>query len=264
MRLSKFITCLLLSSVVTQLALAETVAVTTANGAQLAVIADFPPGEGKYPAIVLAPGQGYHMSLPAMEATARALTEQGIAVFRFNWAYFTALPQGQPSGDLSKELQDFQAVLAAARRHPKVVAQNLSVGGKSLGSLVAWRAFAADLQLRSALLLTPVCSRVPKGETSPRSEAKQNYPGLEEETRLTLLIVGDRDPLCAPSVLYAHLAASDGPVARVARLAIVGGDHGYEDGRLPGAAAQAALKRNLAALSSLSASFVAEAASAAP
>lgn len=266
MRLSKFIACLLFSSVAAQAVLAETVAATNAAGEQLAVIADFPPGESKYPAIVLAPGQGYHMSLPAMEATARALTEQGIAVFRFNWAYFTAQPKGQPSSDLSKELQDFQAVLAAARKHPKVMAQNLSVGGKSLGSLVAWRAFAADSQLRSALLLTPVCSRVPKGETLPRSEAKQNYPGLEAVQRLTLLILGDKDPLCAPSVLYAHLAAgvAAGSAARLARLAIVGGDHGYEDGRLPAAAAQAALKRNLAAVSSLSASFVAEAASAAP
>lgn len=260
MRLLKFIFGLVSTTLVAHAALAENVAVVNPHGLRLSVIADFPPGEGKYPAIVLAPGQGYHMTLPAMEATARSLTEQGIAVFRFNWAYFTAEPKGQPSDDLSKELQDIQAVLAAARKHPKVIAQNISVGGKSLGSLVAWRALTADSQLRSALLLTPVCSRVPKGETLPRSEAKENYPGFETERRLTLSISGDKDPLCAPSVLYGLAGASAG----AARVAIVGGDHSYETRALPPTAAEAAQKRNLAAVSVLAASFVAEASSTPP
>jgi predicted alpha/beta-hydrolase family hydrolase len=260
MRLSKFIFGIVSVTLLAQASLAENIAVVNAGGVRLSVIADFPPGEGRSPAIVLAPGQGYHMSLPAMEATARSLTEQGIAVFRFDWAYFTAEPKGQPSDDLSKELQDLQAVLAAARVHSKVLAQNLSVGGKSLGSIVAWRAFAADSQLRSALLLTPVCSRVPKGETLPRSEAKENYPGFEIERRPTLSISGDKDLLCAPAVLYGLAAASHG----AARVAIVGGDHSYESRSLPPPAAEAARRRNLAAVSGLAASFVSEASSTLP
>lgn len=257
MRLLKF-TCALVSAIlVSQVSLAENLTVVNSDGVSLAVIADFPAGEEKYPAVVLAPGQGYHMTLPALEETARSLTEQGIAVFRFNWAYFTTEPKGQPSSDLSKELQDLQAVVAAARKHRKVAAQNVSVGGKSLGSLVAWRALSADSQLRSALLLTPVCSRVLKGETLPRSEAKQNYPGFETERRPTLWISGDKDPLCAPAVLYG--LAGTNPSA--ARIAIVGGDHSYENRALPLAAAEAARKRNIAAVSVLAASFVAESSS---
>lgn len=254
MRLLKFTFFLLSAILVSHASLAEDFTVVNADGVSLSVIADFPSGEEKYPAIVLAPGQGYHMASPAMEETARALTVQGIAVFRFNWAYFTTEPKGQPSSDLSKELQDLQTVVAAARKHRKVATQNVSVGGKSLGSLVAWRALSADAQLRSALLLTPVCSRIPKGETLPRSEAKENYPGFENERRPTLSISGVKDPLCAPAILYGLAGTSTG----AARVAIVGGDHSYENQALLPVAAEAARKLNLAAVSVLAASFVAE------
>lgn len=236
----------------------EEVTINNADGVRLEARVDFPTGQGPFPAIVLAPGQAYPMNFPALEATTRSLTAQGIAVFRFNWAYFTAQPRGQPSDDLSNELRDLQAVLSAARKSPKVQAKNLSVGGKSLGSIVAWQALAADLSLRSALLLTPICSRVPRGETLPRSETQVNYPAFETERRPTLSISGDRDPLCAPPILYRLAAASTG----AARAAIVGGDHGYENRALPPTAADAARTRNIAAVSALAASFVAEVASA--
>lgn len=260
MRASKILLTIATVTLLPLTAIAENTTVVSVAAQRLQVIADVPAGEGKFPAVVLAPGQGYHMALPAMEATARALVEQGIAVFRFNWAYFTTEPKGHPSENLSKELQDLQAVVDAARKHPNVSAQNVSVGGKSLGSLVAWRAFAADAQLRSALLLTPVCSRVPKGETLPRSEVKENYPGFELERRPTLWISGDKDPLCAPAVLYGFA----GGRADVARVAIVGGDHSYENRTLPQAAADTARSRNLAAVSALSASFVSEVSSTQP
>ena len=237
-----------------QSAIAENFAVSKADGTPLSVVANFPSGAGPYPALVLASGQGYHMTLPAMEAVATALSEQGIAVFRFNWAYFTAQPKGAPSDDFTKEIEDFQAVLAAVRKHPKVLSKNISVGGKSLGSMVSWKLFTADSQLRSLLLLTPVCSRVPKGETQPRTEAKENYPGFEKETRPILLVSGDKDSLCAPSVLYGF-AATRGLNARVA---VVGGDHSYENRALSPALADVALKRNLLAVSALAVGFVVE------
>ena len=235
-------------------ALAEEFVVAKPDGSQLSVVADFPAGEGPFAAIVLAPGQGYHMHLPALEVTAHALTEQGIAVFRFNWTYYTAQPQGQPSEDLSKELQDLQAVISAARKHPNVLPKNISVGGKSLGTVVAWKAFAADPTLRSALFITPICSRVPDGGTLPRSEAQENYPGFQAERRPTLSISGDKDSLCAPAMLYQFAGASIGP----ARVAIVGGDHSFENKALLGAAADAARARNIVAVSVVAAGFVAE------
>lgn len=193
--------------------------VRNVRGQQLAVQIDWPAGEGRFPAVVLAPGQGYHMGLPAMEALSRALMQQGVAVFRFNWSCFSAEPKGQPSDDLSRELQDLQAVLAAARRHARVMPENVSVAGKSLGSVVAWQTLAADAQLRGALLLTPICSRVPRGDTPPRNATGQNYPPLAQERRPTLWVAGDRDPLCATSVLYRFV----GTQAQNARVAVVGG-----------------------------------------
>jgi predicted alpha/beta-hydrolase family hydrolase len=250
----KLLICITSLFLASQAARADGLTVIGSDGAQLSIVADFPAGEGKYPTIVLAPGQGYHMALPAMEAVARSFNEQGIAVFRFNWAYFTRVPKGQPSNDLSTELQDLRAVLEVARKHPKVDTKNLSVGGKSLGSLVAWRALATDSQLRSALLLTPICSRLQKGETEPRSEALQNYPSVDSERRPTLWISGNSDPLCTSSILYRLAETSKGS----ARVAIVAGDHSFENHSLSTTDALPAHTKNLAAVSLLSANFIAE------
>jgi len=231
---------------------AEELSIPGPNGGRLSVIADFPSGKGPFPAIVLAPGMGYHMRLPVLAETARALAAHGVAVFRFDWSY-TAKPEGRPSDDLSKELRDLQAVLAAARRHSKVASKNVSVGGKSLGSLVAWRAFAADPSLRSGLFLTPLCGSVLKGEAvSP--EGRRNYPGFETERRPMLFITGSSDPLCAAPALYQVAASGTG----AGRVAIVEGDHGYEEPGLKPPAAEAARKRNIAAVAALSAAFVSD------
>lgn len=235
-------------------ALAEGLSAKNAAGERLATIVETPPGDGPFPAVVLAPGQGYHMSLPALEKTAQALVNQGIAVVRFNWAYFTAQPRRQPSEDLSLELQDLQAVIAATRAHPKVLAGSITVGGKSLGSLVAWQAFRRDPELKSVLLLTPVCSRATKGVSDAVSEAEQNYPGFRTEVRPSLWVSGNKDPFCPSVVLYSFVAFSKS----VARVAIVGGDHSYEDRTLPAPEAEVARQRNLAVVGALAAGFVGE------
>jgi predicted alpha/beta-hydrolase family hydrolase len=230
--------------------------VTTSRGAKVDAIADFPAGPGPFAAIVLAPGQGYHMTRPALEQTARRLVAAGVAVYRFNWAYSSADPKaGAPSTDLADELQDLSAVLATALAQPRVRPGRLCVGGKSLGSVVAWRAFAADRSLCSGLFLTPICSHVPKGQSDPICIAQENYPGLAAERRPLLFIAGDRDPWCAPALLQ-RLAASAGGGARVA---IVGGDHSFDDAALTGAASDEARTRNLHAVADIAASFIAQA-----
>lgn len=234
-------------------ALAEAFTLTTARGAKVEVVADFPGGAGPFPAVVLAPGQGYHMALPALELTARRLVSQGVAVYRFNWAYFSAKPQpGTPSDDLSDELQDMNAVVALAAAEPRVNRGKLSVGGKSLGSVVAWRVLLAHKSLQAGLFLTAVCSRVPKGQSVPTAMADENYPGLTTETRPLLFISGDRDPLCAPPVLYRFAAGAGG----TARVAIVGGDHSFQNNALTGTAADEARTRNINAVAQLSADFL--------
>ncbi len=235
---------------------AEALTVTTRRGAKLQAVADFPPGPGPFPAIVLAPGQGYHMARPALAQTAMRLVAQGVAVYRFNWAYTTADPQpGAPSPDLANELQDLTAVLAAAATQPRVNPGRLSVGGKSLGSVLAWRAMAADPSLCSGLFLTPICSQVRPGQSVPDAVADQNYPGLAAEHRPLLFIAGDQDPLCAPAVLYRFAANSSGS----ARVAIVGGDHSFESRAFTGAAADGFRTGNIESVARLAAAFIAQA-----
>ena len=60
------------------------------------------------------------MALPAMEATAKALVDQGVAVFRFNSTYFASEPRGEPSPERDAELEDLRAVLRFARAHERV------------------------------------------------------------------------------------------------------------------------------------------------
>lgn len=235
-------------------AFAEELSIPSAHGATVSVIAEIPDGPGPHPALVLAPGQGYHMRFPALEETAKVLVRSGVAVFRFDWAYFTAEPRGRPSKDLEKELQDMQAVISAARHHSKVDPHRVAVGGKSLGSVVAWRAFAADTRLRSALLLTPICSRIADGQSAARSEAEANYPGLSRQARPVLLISGDQDPLCATTVLLQFAAAG----STNTRVAIVGGDHGFESRSANPSVAEAERSRRLAAVAAVAASFVPE------
>jgi predicted alpha/beta-hydrolase family hydrolase len=234
---------------------ADTQRVTTPRGAVIEVLAHFPSGAGPFPALVLAPGQGYHLALPALEQTARRLVEQGIAVYRFNWAYFTLDPKaGQPSEDLSNELQDLQTILQLARSDARVAADQLMVGGKSLGSVVAWKALAQDAGLRGGLFLTPVCSHVSQGQTKPAALGDENYPGIAAQQRPLMFISGDRDPLCASPLLLAFASQS----GTNTHVAIVGGDHSYANRQLKGDAFEAARDRNIDLVARLSAGFIAE------
>ena len=153
---------------------------------------------------------------------------------------------------MSLELEDLSAVVAVAQADPRVDRARLSVGGKSLGSLVAWRAFSSDKSLKSGLFLTPICSRATAGQSAPTPVAEQNYPGISSEHRPIAFILGDRDPLCAPPVLYRFAANAAGP----ARVAVVGGDHGFENRLLPGAAADQARDRNIQAVAQLAVIFI--------
>jgi predicted alpha/beta-hydrolase family hydrolase len=236
-------------------AFAEKLTVTTARGEKVEVLADFPAGPGPFPTLVLAPGQAYPMTRPILEQTARQLVSQGIAVYRFNWARSATGPGGgAPSRGLVDELQDMHAVLAATKAEPRVDRDRLFVGGKSLGSMVAWRALAGDKSLKAGLFLTAVCSRRQTGQTTPTYLADKIYPGVASETRPLLFISGDQDPLCAPRALYRFAENSGGP----ARVAIVGGDHSYGNPALAGEAAERARKRNIAAVAQLAADFFVE------
>ncbi|MBI3568158.1 MAG: alpha/beta hydrolase [Gemmatimonadetes bacterium] len=233
-------------------ALAQGATVDTPRGAKVAVFADLPAGRGPFAAVVLGPGAEYPMHAPVLEATTKELVARGIAVYRFDWAYYTADPKaGRASPGLKNEVEDMTSVVAYARRDARVAGDRLFAAGKSLGSLVAWRVLEADTTLRGGLLLTPVCSRTRDGIIT--AVADQNYPGIASERRPLAFIAGEQDPLCASPVLYGFAARAGGP----ARVAVVGGNHTFEEPSLPADARLTALQRNVDLAGRFAADFVA-------
>jgi len=232
---------------------AQAIALQTPRGEQLEVIATFPPGQGPFPALILAPGSGYHMTLPILEEVAKQLAERGVAVYRFNWAYFSKDPKaGRPSENLTREIEDMTTVLNHARRETRVVASRIFVGGKSLGTGVSWSLLASNKDLRGALLLTPVCSSLKDGTVV--TEADENYPGINAEKRPISFILGDQDPLCSVGVLYRFAASAAGPV----RVSVLSGNHGLEDPALSSSAKDVAKLRSARLAGALAAEFVAQ------
>ncbi len=208
---------------------------TTPRGATVSVLADWPDAErfgpGPYPTLVLASGAGYHQRMPLQEAIAESLSAAGIGVLRFDWAYFSA--KGQPSADLGPEREDLQTVLAHARGLKHVDAERLAVGGKSLGSLVAWQVFREDPALQSAVMLTPLCTRQVDGVV--QAVTAERYPKAEApDLRPVLWLLGDRDPSCVPAVLHEFLQTRPQD-----RVRVLDGDHGLERRDLPAPEARA-------------------------
>lgn len=231
---------------------AQALKIPTTRGAVLEAIADFPNGDGPFATVILASGGGYHMELPAIEQTAKQLVARGFGAVRFNWAYYTADPKtGHPSEKFANELEDMAAVLAAARKDGRVNPQQIFVGGKSLGTGIAWKLFTNDTALRGAVLLTPICSHLDGNQII--ADGGGNYPGLARERRPVLLISGDHDPNCAPRELYKFSASAGGPT----RVAIVSGNHGFENPELPPDEAAVAKLRNVRLVGELVADFVA-------
>lgn len=235
--------------------LAEPLKLKTPRGAMLDVIAELPAGDGPFPVVVLAPGQGYHMGLPAMEQTAKELLAQRIAVYRFNWAYFSNdTKSSQPSKNFVAEMEDMTTVLSKARSDPRVAKDKVAVAGKSLGSIVAWQVLAKNKDIKGGLFLTPVCSETHSGSAVSSSVAAANYPDIGNEKRPLAFIAGEADPLCTAPVLYQYAAQAGGAT----RVSIVGGNHGFAHPKLTGALGDEALKNNVKIVSLLSADFVAE------
>lgn len=187
---------------------------------------------GPVPVVILAPGQGYHKDLPLIREIAEEAARSSIAAVRFNWAYCRLDPAkgectGEPSEDLSAEAADLRAVVDYARGLKGVDRAGVLVAGKSIGSLVAWSVFRADTTLRAVVLLTPVC--VERDSTVAgglRPAAAARYPGLAEETRPVVFVLGNRDRACPLPVLYD--AAKDAKASPA--VVVMGGNHGLELG----------------------------------
>jgi len=206
---------------------AETKIITTPRGAKVEVIEDYPAGKGPFPVLILASGIGSDARQPLPDAVSKAVTARGIAVYRFNWAYWVKDgATGKPSSDRHEELEDLQSVITLSKADPSIDPTRVAVGGKSLGSFVAWRAFEGDPSIKASVELTPLCSQF----TPPVTDFPGYYTGYDKEARPSLWLLGDNDAACAPKTLYGTLSG----VAGNARIVVLSGNHGFaRPGKLP-------------------------------
>ncbi|MBC3915920.1 hypothetical protein H8L32_00350 [Undibacterium sp. CY18W] len=187
--------------------------------------ADFPDGAGPFPALILAPGLRYDMDRPAILQTAGHLVMRGIAVYRFNWIFYTVdAESGHPSADLSAEFASMQAVVAAARSDVRVNSHQLSVAGKSFGSVVAWQVFQADKSLQRCILITPLCKAGTANQNEELDTVRQNYPDVEQESRPVTMMAADQDPYCELPLLHRYAAR----FAKPATVTVLPGNHSFE------------------------------------
>jgi predicted alpha/beta-hydrolase family hydrolase len=138
-------------------------------------------------ALILAHGAGAAMDSPFMNAIAEGLGEQGITVFRFEFAYMAERRKGGPKrppssqGRLIGEWREAVGEVAAQRPVSAV-----AIGGKSLGGRVA--SMIAD-DVRAAGL---VCLGYPFHPPSKPDVLRTRH--LERLTTPTLIVQGTRDP----------------------------------------------------------------------
>ncbi|MGQ0612839.1 MAG: alpha/beta fold hydrolase [Planctomycetaceae bacterium] len=194
-----------------------TLTIETPRGALLQATHDR-PREPNGAAVVLAPGRGYRRGLPLLQESAAALAAAGFHAVRFDWAFFTA--KGQPSEDLSKEIEDLDAAIGYARGIEGV--RRVILAGKSLGSIAALlRASARSDDLAGLVLLTfPLHDPADESKLFPESErlAALKLP--------TAIITGDDDAACRLKPLYALAARCAAPPS----IVIVPGDHSFKEG----------------------------------
>lgn len=195
----------------------ESIKLKTPRGAELEIAIHIPDSTSKTPAVIIAPGQGYHMGLPLTEGLARKIADAGFAAIRFDWHYYR---EGEPpSGDLSNETEDLATVIAFAKNHSKIDKNKLILAGKSLGTLVSYREFASDAEVKALILMTPLCTarwddqghELPK----PVPVGFENYPSLLQAKRPVVIVLGNNDPNCALPMLYDFLKDSSGNIATV-------------------------------------------------
>lgn len=186
----------------------------TPRGATVHVIAHVPQSQKPLRALLVAPGKSCNAKGSLFEALGQMGEKKGLVVFRFEWSYCNNNPQRpSPSPGLKNEIEDFQTVLTFMKSLSSVNSQEIFIGGKSLGSVVAYSVFSQFPLAKGAVMLTPVCTG--DGEY---------YPGFKKDPRPLLFALGNKDPdNCAIPVL-AKLLKDAGPHIRTV---IVGGDHGF-------------------------------------
>lgn len=179
------------------------------------------------PALIIAPGQGYHMDMALTRGLFERIVGEGWIAARFDWSFYTA--KRNPSPAYSMEVEELQAVIDHVRELPGIDRSRVYIAGKSLGAGIALERAGQDPSLRGCVLITPPIH-------SPKPEYKMGTvrPRLEKLRQPSLILVGERDPLCELGRLYSLIVG----LAYPPNLCVVGGDHSLRPATPEDSAAQ--------------------------
>lgn len=164
------------------------------------VVAHYPFVKDAAPAIILLPGQSYHKDLRLLKDFALKAVKAGFVVLRFDWSFFYN-KEKSPSKNLEREEADFAAVLKFARESQRIRQDRIYLVGKSLGSIVATKAFLKHKSIRALTLLTPVMKA--------REQGERFYGGMLSENRQMLVIHGAQDKFAPYAMVQAFFAPNE-------------------------------------------------------
>lgn len=175
--------------------------------------------------LIICPGSGYHKDLPLIRDLAKHGVQNNISVLRFNWPYFTE--KRKPSDKYQEELESIDAMIRLAKNDPRIDSTRIYLAGKSLGSVLAYRAMinknissdSTDIfrnDVKALILLTPI---FPSVET-----AEQYHPNLKKLDKDCLIVVGKNDhDNCDIKALSTIIDSFENKIDVI----ISGGDHSF-------------------------------------
>jgi len=142
--------------------------------------------------LLLAHGAGAPMTSPFLETMTRLLTERGLAVSRFEFAYMAARREDgkrRPPPKAERLVDEYVAAVATLRsRLP--AGQALLIGGKSMGGRVA--SLAADTLFDDGAIAGLVCLGYPFHPPGKPDNLRTAH--LQDLQCPALIVQGERDP----------------------------------------------------------------------
>jgi len=174
---------------------------------------------------VFAHGAGAGQSHPFMVRYARGLSERGIDVVTFNFAY---MESGRKSPDRAPVLEEtFRRVIVSAVAHRHVHATRLVIGGKSMGGRIATHLAAApeswpaDAPPLDGVVVFGYPLNPPGG---PSRVSPDRVSHLLRIRVPTLIVQGTRDTFGGPEDIRRAIDAAGGNPS-IAIHGVDGGDH---------------------------------------
>ncbi|MBD3233933.1 MAG: hypothetical protein GF315_09435 [candidate division Zixibacteria bacterium] len=191
--------------------------IKTPRGAELTTYLDIPEGNGRFPAVVVAPGLGYNATLPLFAKFADKCIENEIICLRFEWDFYKQ--NTQPSQDLSHEYEDFASAVDYLGKVPEVDTSKVFLSGKSLGAVITSLYANKNHGFSGLVLFTP-----PINTPEPPYELRERAGEIGDITAPIAIIYGESDPICKTERLNELVESFDNRP----EMHRFGGDHSFK------------------------------------